>query len=184
MTTPRLIKTPAQQPDLYELLAQPIELGELPERYTPRELPAPPVPMLRGTRDYGQVLHQIRALLMLACFLGASIVMMLAAVTHRIVNAPSGADALVPVYGRTALQLYVPGPDPAADYYAHVVYQDGTERDLQVGAYMTERPVRIEFAVTAPEGAETSCRIALDGVAVAGETAADGRTATCRWEAP
>lgn len=202
MVTPRLIKPAAQPLDLTATYAAlPRGADGVPTRYdgtpldvTPAgradliDLSEPdtprPVSQLRGTRDYGQVLHQIRALVAFACFLLAVVVMLLAAVAHRIISVPTGADAVTPLNGRTELQLYIPGPDPAADYYAHVEFADGTERDVQIGSYLIDRPVRIEFAVQAAEESVTSCRIVMDGVRVADQVAESGRTAKCRWNAP
>lgn len=147
---------------------------------TPPAPPAPPAPLLRGTRDYGQVVHQIRALLVLAVFLLAGLLLAVVSVGYDLHNG-SGA---VSTGHRVPLALYVPGPDPAADSYAHVVFADGTERDLGVGEYLTDRVVRVEFGVEAPAESPTSCRIVIDGVRVAEQTAPAGSATVCRWSAP
>lgn len=171
-----MIKTPGQRAgDSF------IELLDHVERTAP--VSAPPVPVaVRGLGgDTGQVLRGIRAVLMFCAFALACILMLVGAMAYQ-----QGAvgGRMSPLGGSVSLQLSVPGPDPAADYYAHVRFADGTERDLQVGAYLTDQLVSVEFAVQAAAEGATSCRIVIDGVAVASMTAESGRTATCRWSAP
>lgn len=139
---------------------------------------ARPVSLLRGTKDYGQVLHQIRTLLVLSCTFLAAILLLLAAL-YDLVKTPG--RAWLPTNTPSAVTLSVPGPDPAADYYAHVRYADGTERDVQLGAHLMDRPISIEFAVNAAPESQTSCRIVIDGVIEAEQVAYAGGTAKCKW---
>jgi|SRR5687768_13003243 len=150
-----------------------------------RERSEGPPPLVRAVppSDDRAVLRSIRALLLFIAFCAATATLLVGVLVSHVSKA-QGGGALTTTAGPTAFQLVVPGPDPAADYFAHVAFADGTERDVQLGAYLAHTPlVRVEMAVTADPGAETSCRIVIDGVRVAQESATDGRTATCRWEA-
>jgi hypothetical protein len=167
MTTPRIVKQ-AERPDLYAHLAQPIDI-------TPT---ARPVSQLRGTRDYGQVLHQIRALLVSAVTALVVIILLLAVLVDHMKAPRPGTVAEFPTPAAVTLSL---SGDPAPDYMAHVVLADGTERDVQLGSYLLDNPVRIILHANSPERGETWCRIGLRGVLVASEASQGGGTATCEW---
>lgn len=159
------------------------ELTEEARRYTPRtiDLSAPavkPLSLLRATRDYGRVLHQIRTITGVCAALLALAVALLALVVDRL-DAPG---ALVPS-GPTGVQLIVTH-DPAAEAYAHVTYADGTERDYAPGSYRGDGIVAVAFTVAAdPDTPVTGCKIVIDNARVAEEIATAGQSATCRWVA-
>lgn len=138
---------------------------------------APPAP----PRDNRQVLYGIRALL--AGIFGVLMVILLTILAIASgQGAPGGVSRMdAPV----TLQLLQPGPDPAVDYYAHAVFADGSERDLQLGGYVLHNGlVRVELGVTAEMGSQSGCRIVIDGVRVTEELATDGGSTVCRWAAP
>jgi hypothetical protein len=98
---------------------------------------------------------------------------------------PSARGGISTMDAPVTLQLLQPGPDPAVDYYAHAVFADGTERDLQLGGYVLHSGlVRVELGVTAEQGSESACRIVIDGVRVTEERATDGGSTVCKWNAP
>lgn len=144
------------------------------------ELDAQPMPRPSGPRDNRQVLHGIRALMAFCAFALACILMLMVAQASGV--APGGVST---VSAPVSLQLLQPGPDPAADYYAHAVFADGSERDLQLGGYIVHNGlVSVELGVTAEQGSESACRIVIDGIRVTEERAADGGSTVCRWNAP
>lgn len=153
-----------------------IELGELPERYRPREIP-PPAPQLRGTKEYGRVVYQIRALLAVAVLLLAGALLAMVVIGHEMKTGGAAVSVGTPV----TMTASVAGPDMAADYFVHVWYADGTEADLTTGTHVLDDPVRVEFGVTALPTGETACRIGIDGVRVAEQVATAGTDALCRW---
>jgi hypothetical protein len=164
-------------------LDDPGSFGEL-LQHVERSAPAvPPVPVaVRGlSGDTGQVLRGIRALLAFCAFALVGILMCVVALVNEARQTPSGFIRASTVQ---SVQLSIPGPDPAADYYAHVSFTDGTERDITVGAFLLDGVLSIEFAVQAAPEQSTSCRIVIDGVRVADQYAEAERTATCRWSAP
>lgn len=130
------------------------------------------------------VLRSIRSLMLFTAFCAAVCALLLGVLVSNTRDGATVTDPVSPITGPVLLQLSAPGPDPAVDYYAHVVFADGTERDLQLGGFILHTaPVRIELGVESEPGAETSCRIVIDGVRAAQESAIDGRAAVCRWEA-
>lgn len=139
-----------------------------------------PLSQLRGTRDYGQVLHQIRALLVFACTALATLVILVAHIGIQLNSPRPGTLAEFPTPSAVTLSL---SGDPAPDYMAHVVLADGSERDVQLGSYLLDNPVRITLHANSPELGETWCRIGLRGVLVASEASQGGGTATCEWRA-
>jgi hypothetical protein len=154
-----------------------IELDLKPALLTPAPSRTVPLP-----RDNRQVLHGIRALL---AFIAFTTMALLLVVVAALMTARPGTG-LTTMESPVTLQLLQPGPDPAVDYYAHAVFADGTERDLQLGGYILHNGlVRVELGVTsAADGGQSSCRIVIDGIRVTEETAADGGSTVCRWNAP
>lgn len=176
MTTPRIVK----QFDAATLGVEDARLA--PVSFVPLGAggPVKPLSVLAGTRDYGQVLHQIRALLTFACTALAAVVLLLAVVVDHLKSPRPGTMAEFPAPAAVVLSLT---GDPALDYFAHVELADGTQRDVQLGAHLLDSPVRIVLHANSADGGETTCRIALDGVLVATESSSNGGTATCEWRA-
>ena len=142
--------------------------------------PVKPVSLLTGTRDCRQVLHQIRALLVFACTMLAVLTLTAFAAASQLRDPRPGTVAEFPTPSAVTLSL---SGDPALDYMAHVVLADGSERDVQLGSYLLDSPVRIILHANSPEMGETWCRIGLRGVLVASEASQNGGTATCEWKA-
>lgn len=171
MTTPRIVKQ--AQRDAPSYTAFDTDITPQVPSVKPR-----PLSVLAGTRDYGQVLHQIRALLTFACTALAVVVLLLAAIVSHLKTPRPGTMAEFPT--PTAVTLSLDG-DPAPDYTAHVVLADGSERDVQLGSYLLDNPVRIILHANSPERGETWCRISVRGVAAVSEASQGGGTATCEW---
>lgn len=148
---------------------------------TPRIVSDKPLPVLRGTRDAIAVLHQIRAMLMFACFMLATIALAAVAIGSHLRDPRPGTIAELPMPVPVTLSL---AGDPALDYMAHVELADGTQRDVQLGAYLLDSPVRIVLHANTADHGATECRITVAGLIVATEPAYDGATATCEWRKP
>lgn len=158
-----------------------IDLDERPAPFSIKPLGAAgPFPQPPAPRDNRQVLHGIRALLVGIFAALVSILLALLAIGEALTSTRPGTLAEFPMPSKVTLTLQ---GDPALDYMAHVVLSDGSERDVQLGAYLLDDPARITLHANAPELGSTTCRISLDGVMVTTETAQDGGTATCEWRA-
>jgi hypothetical protein len=170
MTTPRIVRQAQREAPSYN----PFVNGDA------VAVPDKPLPVLRGTRDAIAVLHQIRALLLFACFLLATIALAAVAIGSHLRDPRPGTVAEFPTPSPVTLSLQ---GDPALDYFAHVELADGSQRDVQLGAYLMDGPVRIVLHSNSADLSTTTCRISIAGVLVATETAQDGATATCEWRA-
>lgn len=127
------------------------------------------------------VLHQIRALLLFACFALAASFMLLAALTYHTYRVPPIVEpSTVPV----GVQLIIPAEvDPATEAIAHLVMADGSERDVTPGLYRGTDIIAAYLQVTAGDDGTTGCRILVNNARVSEERAFAGETVMCSWSA-